>query len=70
MSLISQNRQEVRHPADVLSCQQTSLITQQGAAPARAGTIWHAMTDAFIKPKLNTYAALATQQATTAPPIH
>jgi hypothetical protein len=70
MSLISQNRVEVRHPADVLSCQQTSLTTRQSEAPARAGTIWHPMIDAFIKPKLNTYAALATQQATTAPPIH
>ncbi len=70
MSLISQNRLEVRHPADVLSCQQTSPITLQSAAPARAGTIWHAMTGTLIKPKLNTYATPATQQATTAPPIH
>ena len=70
MSLISQNRLEVRHPADVLSCQQTSLITQQSAAPARAVTTWHPMTGTFIKPELNTYAALATKQATTEPPIH
>ena len=70
MSLISKNRLEVRHPADVLGCQQTSLITQQSAAPARAATIWHPMIGAFIKPELNTYAALATKQATTAPPIH
>ena len=70
MSLISQNHQEVRHPANVLSCQQTLLITRQSAAPAWAGTIWHPMIDAFIKPELNTYAALATKQATTAPPIH
>ena len=70
MSLISQNHLEVRLPADVLGCQQTSLITQQSAAPACAETIWHPMIDAFMKPKLNTCAALATKQATTAPPIH
>ena len=70
MSHISHNRQEVRHPADVLGCQQTSLITQQSAASARAETIWHPMIDAFMKHELSTYAALATKQATTAPPIH
>jgi hypothetical protein len=70
MSLISQNRVEVRHPVDVLDRQQTSLITRESATPARAEAIWHAMTGTFIKPELNTYAALATQQATTAPPIH
>lgn len=70
MSLTSQNRQEVRHPADVLSCQQTSLIARQSAAPTRAETIWHPMIGTFIKPKLNTYAPLATKQATTSPPIH
>ena len=70
MSLISQSCVEVRHPADALGRQQTSLITRQSATPARAETIWHPMIDAFIKPELNTYAALATKQATTAPPIH
>lgn len=70
MSLISQNRLEVSHPTDLLICQQISPITQQSAATARAETIWHPMIDAFINPELNTYAALATKQATTAPPIH
>ena len=64
MSLTSQNRQEVRHPTDALNCQGISLITRHGE------TIWHALTGALVQPELKTYAALATKQATTAPPIH